>query len=141
MEDTVDQNASCRKLLASVVALAVKDACLPPIKVRSKENKMLRKVPSEAACSALHFLMGKSVLGYLEMLDMDSDRWRKELMSQMNTSNTEANPFNSQITAFEKRCFGWNYWWVKANPDQRKALSDEDLDEEEPLVEREAVSV
>ena len=128
MEDMVDQNASCRRLLAAVVALAVKDACQPSIRVRSKETKMYRRVPTEAASSAIHFLFGEGVVGYLQMLDMDTDRWRTQLMDQMNASNEEVNSFNSQISAFDKRCFGWNYWWVNAHPNERMVMSDEEID-------------
>lgn len=89
---------------------------------------MYRRVPTEAASSAIHFLFGEGVVGYLQMLDMDTDRWRTQLMDQMNASNEEVNSFNSQISAFDKRCFGWNYWWVNAHPNERMVMSDEEID-------------
>lgn len=71
-----------KQLLAAVVALAVKDMCLPPIVKKQGQRRVLQGPRSDAA-TAYGFLFDKTRSGldvYSEWLDFDADHFRQKLV-------------------------------------------------------------
>ena len=93
----MDQHVAHKRLLAAVVALAVKDACKG-----SKSKRLLTDTQS-----AFNFLFKYSDL-YLSLLDIDPQHFRKRLVAYANSKRTGVvTPYN--LTDFERRCFAMNY--------------------------------
>jgi hypothetical protein len=93
----MDQTIACQRLIAAVIALAIKDAC------RGSRGKML----TSDLASALNFLFEHSDL-YLSLLDIDPQHFRKRLVAYANSKKTGVvTPYN--LTDFERRCFAMNY--------------------------------
>jgi hypothetical protein len=75
-------------LLSVVVAKAIRDACLEPI--RSSKNKTL--VIQDDAYTAFRFLFDTSEAGvdaYADWLDFDVDKFRRKLMEVMHNDSAQ----------------------------------------------------
>jgi len=99
------------KLLSAVIALAIDDACLPPIKIAVRGGKKV-VVMSHHAFTAYRFLFFDGD-GYYAALDMDPSEFKRRLMSQMTDLNT-SRPFdtvrrNIDIIGRRKRMFKLNH--------------------------------
>jgi hypothetical protein len=99
------------KLLSAVVALAIDDACLPPIKVVVKGGKKVT-VMCHTAYTAYRFLFFDGD-GYYAALNMDPVETKKRLMSQLTDLST-TRPFSTtkrtmDIIGRRKRMFKINH--------------------------------
>ena len=120
-----------RSLLASVVLLAVNDACSVPPKP-DKDNHKNKKTPagfriSRDAFTAMRFFFDTRVSGvdaYAEWLDFDLDSFRNRLRTIMsNNGPTHIHGFDPM----QRRNFRYNYgMWLKV----REMDSTEDEPEE-----------
>lgn len=84
-----DQNSiyrSCQKLLSAVVALAIEDAQLTPIRIG---RARLQKEPRDIAITAVRFLFTDDSDGYLVALNIDPKQFRKRLMDAMYSKNNK----------------------------------------------------
>ena len=97
------QTDRCKKLLWSVINLAVEDACRAPY----------AKKPSTESITAMRFLMGNGkeadLDSWLMWLDVNGPVFRRRLLEAMYDEHT--NKF--QDTA--KRAFRFNYNWWRLN--------------------------
>ena len=91
----VEQDAAGRALLATVVQLALSDACLAPLKFREPGRLPLHT----DAFTAMRFLFDETVSGlneYAGWLDMNPDRIRSRLLEMMvDTSPRVINGFDT----------------------------------------------
>lgn len=99
-EDLIDsiQAQRCRKLLWSVIELAVDDACKAPNRVN----------PTDDAITGMRFLM-RDVDSYLHWLDVDGPEFRRRLVEAM---------YYEGINKFDdgaKRAFRYNHKWYLRN--------------------------
>ena len=135
MKTSTDHDAQVRahqKLLSAVVGLAVRDAQLRPIK---PENS-LRRVPTDLALSALDFLFTDSSDGYLVLLDMNPDQFRKRLVDQM--FKIEKKEKDKEDSAYKaRRNFRYNYLWYYKQQKflNRKSFYSDDNNEMEAIEE------
>ena len=91
-----------KRLLAAVVAQAIRDACMAP-NVGAKKKLHLRV----EAASAMSFLFNTSRSGvdaYALWLDFDADRFREKLLKRCNTEGHDP-----QLSDEQKRNFRRNY--------------------------------
>ena len=106
--DRHDQTQACRNLLATVVQLAVTDACSQPPKRRKDDTGVLSRITVDAI-TALRFLFDESVSGlneYATWLDFDPGHFRLKLQETMyNNSPLPVNGFESN----QRRNFRYNY--------------------------------
>jgi hypothetical protein len=105
--DAVDQSAAGRALLATVVLLAVSDACTTPQKPRKGDSPKI-PMPMEAF-TAMRFLFDTSVSGlneYAMWLDFDPDQFRRKLLATM--ADNSANVINGHDST-HRRHFRINY--------------------------------
>jgi len=97
------QAQRCKKLLWSVIQLAVDDACKAPYKTR----------PQDDTITAMRFLIGDKMESgldsYLMWLDVDSKEFRRRLVEAMFSERTDK--FND----LAKRAFRFNYNWYLRN--------------------------
>jgi len=77
------------KLLSAIVALAIEDVCLAPVKSENRKNLTL----SYHAYTAYRFLFEHGDL-YLELLNIDPPTFRKRLLRQLLDSRTNR-PFDT----------------------------------------------
>lgn len=116
-----------KRLMAAVVAHAVKDACLSPV---IKDKKAVR--PRADALSALNFLFDTSRSGvdaYALWLDFDVDQFRQKLINacQRDTASSDLH-----LTDDQRRNFRVNYKLYCAMPRHvAHALSEAGAEEEE----------
>jgi hypothetical protein len=99
------------KLLSAVVALAVDDVCLRPIKIETKGGKKI-VVMCHNAYTAYRFLFFDGD-GYYAALNMDPVETKKRLMSQLTDLST-TRPFSTtkrtvDIIGRRKRMFKINH--------------------------------
>lgn len=106
--DNKDQTRQCEKLLAAVVATAIRDLSIAPVKTTGKPDPNKRGHPSEImrlnginqhAFSAARFLFGKNggLSAYLHWLDMNPKSFRQHLLDVMwNDSPVVVGGFDSQ---------------------------------------------
>jgi hypothetical protein len=98
MQSEVDDRIPEHRLLAAVVASAVRDCCLPPI---GKRNVRLH--PN--AATAFDFIFTDSSDPFLELVDINAGNFKLRLQEAMNdTSNTDQ-PFK----AIARRAFRINH--------------------------------
>jgi hypothetical protein len=106
------------RLLSAVIALAIDDSCLPPIKIATRGGKKI-VVMSHLAYTAYRFLFYDAD-GYYAALDMDPIEFKKRLMSQM-TDLTTNSPFDNvrrttDVIGKRKRMFKLNHsLYVRGN--------------------------
>jgi len=93
----MDQHVACKRLLAAVVVMAIKDACYGP---RSK-------ILYSDAASAFSFLFEHSDY-YLSLLDIDSQQFRVRLLEYVHNKNSNT-PLPYSLTDSERRAFSFNY--------------------------------
>lgn len=97
------QTERCKKLLWSVIQLAVDDACKAPYKTR----------PQDDTITAMRFLIGDKIESgldsYLIWLDVDAKEFRKRLVQSMFAER------HDKFTDFERRAFRANYNWYLRN--------------------------
>lgn len=128
------QTAACSKLLASVITLAITDACTKPVKkVYRREGKPPKRIvePSDEAIDALVFIF-ESAGSFIEVLGMDGVRFKQKLVEQMfKQSGVSDKPdyFTSHIEEKKRYNFRYNYTWLLNNPQRRMFLNLEDEDE------------
>ena len=118
------QGIAYRKLLAAVVALAIQDAQAKPNRISLKK----RLIPKDTAMSAIDFLFRTSD-GYLQLLDIDPEQFRKRLLGLMFDMNKKIRQFEP----IGRRNFRYNYQWMQRQEnvlDLTKAYR-EDLEEME----------
>ena len=97
MQSDVERSPE-QRLLAAVVAVAVRDCCMPPV---GRHN--LRLQPQ--AASAFDFVFTDLGDPFLELIDINSGHFRRKLEEVMNdTSNTDK-PFKQ----IQRRAFRINY--------------------------------
>lgn len=110
------QTQQCRHLLASVVHLAVSDACLPP----NKEG------PARDASTAIAFLFDQNYSGlneYAEFLDFDPGQFRTRLLKIMRTHSVgEIGGYSES----QRINFMNNYKFWQFNPQVWKEMKDVD---------------
>lgn len=99
------------KLLSAVIALAIEDACLPPIEIPTNKNKKTI-VMSHHAYTAYRFLFYDGD-GYYAALDIDPAEFKKRLMSQLTDLSTNK-PFDAvkrttDLIGRRKRMFKLNH--------------------------------
>lgn len=118
-----NQMRACQKLLSAVVALAVKDCQRMPIK---PYNKKVRE-PHPIAITALDFLFTDSCEGYLTLLDIDPQHFRKKLIDQMYKDDPEdqedEKDENAKKENAKKKNFRFNYEWFYENAQKVRQLS------------------
>lgn len=106
--DSGQQTRACRSLLATVVQLAVMDACVQPPKRRRDDKGVLSRITVDAL-TALRFLFDESVSGlneYATWLDFDPGHFRRKLQETMyNNSPLPVNGFDPN----QRRNFRYNY--------------------------------
>lgn len=97
--DAEQQTRACEKLLAAVVACALRDLAAPGFgrSYRSAHNQIGRKRSpllqagiTPHAFTAARFLFDTSVTGvnaYLEWLDIDPDTWRNKLLETIHSDS------------------------------------------------------
>jgi hypothetical protein len=91
------------RLLSAVIALAIEDACTPPIKIAVRGGKKVI-VMSHLAYTAYRFLFYDGD-GYYAALNMDPVETKKRLMSQLTDLST-VRPFSTSrrdVNAIGKR--------------------------------------
>jgi len=99
------QAERCRKLLWSVVSLAVEDACRAPYASK----------PASDSITAMRFLIGNEkqadVDNYLMWLDVDGPEFRRRLIEAMFSD------YHDKFTDSARRAFRANFnWWRKNAP-------------------------
>ena len=99
------QAERCRKLLWSVVSLAVEDACRAPYASK----------PASDSITAMRFLIGNEkqadVDNYLMWLDVDGPEVRRRLIEAMFSD------YHDKFTDSARRAFRANFnWWRKNAP-------------------------
>ena len=87
-----------QRLLAAVVAVAVRDCCSPP------EGKRDLRLTRQAA-SAFDFLFTDMGDPFLELIDINSGHFRRKLEEVMNDTSNSDQPFKS----IQRRAFRINY--------------------------------
>lgn len=108
-----------QRLLSSVIALAVDDVCLKPIKITivethgEKKRKKQIMVLCALAESAYKFLFCNGADGYYAISDMDPKETRIRLMNQLRDAKTNR-PFDvsnkpSELISRKKRLFRLNH--------------------------------
>jgi hypothetical protein len=102
------QAQRCKKLLWSVIQLAVDDACKAPYKTK----------PQDDTITAMRFLIGDKIESgldsFLLWLDVDAKEFRRRLVEAMFAER------HDKFTDFERRAFRANYNWYlrnEINPD------------------------
>ena len=106
MEASLDykaQGVAYRRLLAAVVGMAIQDAQSRPRKLYTGK----KLIPTDEALSAIDFLFRTSD-GYLSLLDIDSGRFRKNLLNLMFDMNRKI----KQFEPIGRRNFRYNYQWM-----------------------------
>lgn len=125
--DSSYQTKACRSLLATVVQLAVMDACAQPPKRRKDEKTVLSRITVDAL-TAMRFLFDESLSGlneYAAWLDFDPGHFRLKLQETMyNNSPLTVNGFDPN----QRRNFRYNYttWRRFANQITEADFGDED---------------
>ena len=125
-----DENATAEKrLLAAVVALAVKDMCLAPI-VKKKGNRRKVDRPRADAITAYGFLFDRSRSGldeYASWLDFDADRFRENLI---NACFSDIVSKELKLDDKDRMNFRRNYKLLKAMAPERRAVLEHSDDTE-----------
>lgn len=102
------QFRSCQKLLSAVIALAIEDAQLEPLKIGPQ------RTPRDEAVTAIRFLFTDDSDGYLAALDIDPQQFRKRLMNEIYSDkkgairNARAMKFNYQFVYKNYSALNWN---------------------------------
>lgn len=113
-----------KRMLAAVVAQAVKDACLAPV-LRGK----VAVHPRADSITALGFLFDQTRAGlnaYAAWLDFDPDRFRQKMIDSCFASKVSS---DLHLSDDQRRNFRVNYKLFQAMPAQRRAeleAADED---------------
>jgi hypothetical protein len=93
----MNQSLACKRLLAAVVVMAIKDACFGP----------KSKIISSHTASAFNFLFEYSDY-YLSMLDIDPKQFRVRLLEYVDSKKLDK-PLPYSLTDHERRAFSFNY--------------------------------
>jgi hypothetical protein len=111
----MNQSVACQRLIAAVIALAIKDAC---------KGAMKETLPTHTA-SALNFLFTHSD-SYLALLDIDPQQFRNRLLEYVYKQDTTS-LLTHNLTDFERRSFGMNYrQWKKHSFHMAPTVYDEE---------------
>jgi len=117
-----------KRLLAAVVAQAVRDACLPPIDKRADTGRKAETSLRADAATAMAFLFDKSVAGveaYATWLDFDADRFRGRLLDACSIDRRDP-----MFSDEQRRAFRANYRLFMSLPYEKRANVHEYEDEE-----------
>jgi hypothetical protein len=100
------------KLLSAVIAFAIDEVCLKPIRITTNENKKI-VVMAHHAKTAYDFLFCGGSDGYCAALDIDPTEFKKRLISQLTNLSTPR-PFdtskrNIDVIGRRKRMFKLNH--------------------------------
>ena len=117
-----------QRLLAAVVAVAVRDSMAAPYRpVDSREYRMRTE-----AITAFNFLMTDDCEGYLQWLDIDAGHFRQKLLDQMDDRTPKSIPFSPE----QRRAFRVNHsMWLKLLSTRgisRVEAEEEDDEDEQP---------
>lgn len=113
-----DEIAGYRRLLSSVIWLAVYDACSQP----SKPNRLQQQSPTDVASSAIRFIFDDHdryfFKKYMRCLDIDPDSFRKRLVGLMyGKESLGETPFNNlPHNARKSFRFNHSHWLSYAKP-------------------------
>lgn len=123
--DDNEQTRACQKLLASVVHLSIKDACIRP--PSGKRGKSLGDINSDAF-TAMRFLFGTEVSGlneYATWLDFDASQFRIKLLEMMQ-DDTARNVYS--LGPEDRRAFRYNYktWLMVKDLKREEVYEDTD---------------
>jgi hypothetical protein len=124
--DEKEQARACQRILASVVHLAIKDACNRP--PTNKRGRSVGDMDTDAF-TAMRFLFDDRCSGlkeYATWLDFDSSQFRRKLLKTME-DNTAV--MIGTITPEDRRAFRFNYkTWVTTKDFAREEadVSDDD---------------
>ena len=125
-----DEDAIAEKrLLAAVVALAVKDMCLAPI-VKKKGNTRKVDRPRADAITAYGFLFDKSRSGleeYASWLDFDAERFRTRLIESCFSDIVSK---ELKLDDKDRMNFRRNYKLLKAMAPEKRAVLEHSDDTE-----------
>lgn len=121
-----DEIDGYRKLLSSVLWLAVYDACSAPVKATKAE----RTSPCEEARSAVRFLFSSDrpyFNEYMQCLGMDVQTFRSKLLLAMyDDTNSDEAPFE-RLPHNAKKSFRFNHsYWLKYTKQCADPLSAKD---------------
>ncbi len=117
-----------KRLLAAVVAQAIRDACLLPIEKRGDKVRKPRVILRADAATAMAFLFDKSVSGvdaYAAWLDFDANRFRDRLLDACSSNRRDP-----MFTDEQRRAFRQNYRLFMSLPHEKKVRIHEYEDEE-----------
>ena len=101
MFDLADQDRACAKLISGVLGLAIRDACLSPVRDKKKQWRARWE-----AVDAIAFIDNDESLGFwCEMLSINMWQFRRGLM-RLSGDRTEdkSNPINQKM----RRAYGAN---------------------------------
>jgi hypothetical protein len=119
------QTAACIKLLASVVTLAITDACQKPCRVKNKSGRT--HASTRISLDAMRFLMGNGVKSYIENLGMDGDRFKEQLLKQM-WDESDRGYLTEKITAIQRKNFRFNHYSFSNIPAAGQPINDDEMD-------------
>jgi hypothetical protein len=125
--DEAHQTTACRSLLASVISVAINDACTQPPK---RDWKKIDLMPIHMdAFTAMRFLFDERFSGlneYAAWLDFDAGSFRKRLMDLMFSEKSIRDGAYKDI---QRRYFRMNYKaWVAIKDQDFLALMDDNDD-------------
>lgn len=117
MFDKEDQARAYQKLISAVIGLAIKDAQIKPVRYYGDTHR----TPLPEALSAMQFLFTGDSDGYLTLLEINPEQFRKRLVDQMFDSSFEikgikGNPYLS------RKNFKFNYIWFYKNRERAKEI-------------------
>lgn len=128
-ENFVSEKAPAEvKLLAAVVALAIRDLTKPPIKIAGTGRKMPRyELPTETI-TACNFLFTDTCYGYLELLGITPKEFQKRLVNAINNRR----PIDiGELSESGRRTMRLNYAiWKESYQQYLNAAVEEDEDED-----------
>lgn len=119
------QTTACIRLLASVVTLAITDACQKPYRVKTRSG--LTYGATRISLDAMRFLMGDGVKSYIENLGMDGDRFKEQLLRQM-WDESDRGYLTEKITAAQRKNFRFNHHSFSNIPAAGQPINDDEMD-------------
>lgn len=111
-----DDTAGYKRLIASVIWLAISDSCVAPVKRISKNN---RYFPQDKAFSAVRFLfednMGSYYRKYIECLGLDPETFRNKILRLMYAQKEFDDLPKHGLPLHARKNFRFNhtYWLTK----------------------------
>ena len=121
------QGAACRKLFASIITMAIRDATMKPTKDKFSSKLTIH---SEAR-SAMAFLFSDRCEVYLQFLDINSKYFRKSLVECMSgaKNNSLSSIFSKLVSPLAQKAFMFNYRYWENIPVPATAYKDFEYDD------------